>query len=54
MNVICATEFFDMMEGGADEVGIRDFFRSDFRNFEKFISGKENRILSWKRSFQKG
>ena len=40
MNVICATEFFDRMETGADEVRIHEFFRTDFKNFEKFISGK--------------
>ncbi len=40
MNVICATEFFDRMETGADEVRIHDFFRTDFKNFEKFISEK--------------
>ena len=40
MNVICATDFFDRMEAGTDEVRIRDFFRKDFKNFEKFISGK--------------
>jgi len=28
------------METGADEVRIHEFFRTDFKNFEKFISGK--------------
>lgn len=40
-NVICATEFFDMIGLGADELGTCDFFEKHYDNFVVFIGKKD-------------
>lgn len=39
-NVICTTEFFDILGLGADEVGVCDFFERHYDNFVSFIGKK--------------